>query len=69
LHGSTGWESTLPKLPTLDEVRAVLTDRTRSPAIEEVYKCIFCLRQQAEMASQAVEELIKVLNFVFLRHG
>jgi len=56
------WECALPKLPTLEEVCAVLTDRTRRPPIEELYKSIFCLRQQAEAASQAVQALIHSLE-------
>ena len=55
------WESSLPKLPELAEVRAVLTDRGRQPPIEELYKCIFCLRQQVDVASQAAEALIQSL--------
>lgn len=56
------WECSVPKLPTLEEVRTVLTDRTREPPIEELYKSIFCLRQQAEVASQAVEAIIQSLS-------
>ena len=62
LPSGAEWECSVPKLPTLEEVRAVLTDRTRSPPIEELYKSIFCLRQQAEVASQAVEALIQSLS-------
>jgi HEAT repeat protein len=56
------WASTLPKLPDLSEVRAVLTDLDRQPPIDELYKCIFCLRQQVDVASQAAEALIQSLT-------
>ena len=53
--------SMLPKLPSLPEVISVLSDSTRQPQIAELYKCIFSLRQQTDMASQAVEALIHSL--------
>ena len=62
LPAGENWESTLPKLPSLEEIRAALTDRTRRPRIEELYKCIFCLRQQSDVASQAIDALIESLQ-------